>query len=119
MYKRGCANGKRTQSNMVSVASHLLYYSYYCIVQNSGRGKHDRIGSFKNLVRKTMTNCNELFLSSLIKISQSHIALKLNTTIIYFIIRCSVKMVCAFAMLGMVRGHHEYKDVWNVPSDGT
>ena len=74
--------------------------------------------AFKNLVGKTLANCIELFLSSSIRANHSHATLKLKTTIFYFIIRCGIKMVCAFAVSSVVKGHHEYKDVWNAFSDG-
>ena len=44
--------------------------------------------------------------------------LKLKTTIVYFIITCGVKMMGAFAVSSVVRGHHKYKDAWNAPSRG-
>ena len=76
-------------------------------MQNGGGGKVWRTGNFKNLVGKTLANCNELFLSSLIKTCNA----KLKTTIIYFIIMCGAKTVHAFAVSMVVRGYHEYKDV--------
>ena len=40
----------------------------------------------------------------------------LKITIVYFIIMCSAKAVCAFVVSSVVRGYHEYKDVWNAPT---
>ena len=31
---------------------------------------------------------------------------------------CGVKMVHMFAVSSVVRGHREYKDIWNAPNDG-
>ena len=43
--------------------------------------------------------------------------LNLKTTIIYFMITFSAKIVHTFAVSSMVKGYHKYKDVWNAPSD--
>ena len=72
------------------------------------------LAAFKNLVRKTLANCNELSLSSLIKTCH----MKFKTTIIYFI-TCSVKMVRMFVMSSVARGYHEYKDVWSASINRT
>ena len=85
-------------------------------MQNGGRGKLLQIGNFKNLVRKTLVNCNELSFSSLIKIRHSHATIDLKTTIIYFIIMCSAKIVHEFAVTSVIRRYHKYKDVWNAPN---
>ena len=61
-------------------------------------------------------NYNKLSLSS-IKTCHSHDMLNLKTTIVYFIIMCSARMVRAFAVSSVVGGYHEYKDVWNAPND--
>ena len=50
----------------VPISSYYYYY-YYRIAQNGGGGKLWRIGSFKNLVGKTLANCNESSLSCSIK----------------------------------------------------
>ena len=84
----------------------------YHIVQNSGREIFWQNGNFRNLVGKT---CNELSLSSSIKTHHSYAMLNLKTTIIYFIITCSAKMVHTFVVSSVVRGYHKYKDVWSAP----
>ena len=90
----------------------------YCMVQNGGGRKLWLTGRFKNLVGKTLANCSELSLSSLIKSRCPHAMLKLKTTIAYFTITCGFKLVHAFAVSSVMRGHHKYKDVWNAPIDG-
>ena len=62
-------------------------------------------------------NCKELSLSSSIKTRHSNAMLNLKTTIVYFIITHGTKMVHTFAASSVVRGYHEYKDVWNAPNE--
>ena len=75
----------------------------YRIVQNGGGGKLWRIGNFKNLVGKTLANCNELPLVFLDENTPLVRHAKLKTTIVYFIITCRGKMVHAFAVSSVVR----------------
>jgi len=42
----------------------------------------------------------------------SHTTLNFKTTIVYFVITCGAKIVHTFAVSSVVRGYHEYKDVW-------
>ena len=49
---------------------------------------------------KTLANCNKLSLS-LIKTRHA----KFKTTIVYFIITCGIKIVCAFAVSSVVKGN--------------
>ena len=76
-------------------------------------------GKYKTMVGKTLANSNELSLSPSIKTCHLGTTLNLNIKFTYFIITCSIKMVCAFGVSSLVRGHHDYKDVWNAPNDGT
>ena len=64
-----------------------------------------------------LVNCNVLSLSSSIKTHHLHATLNLKTTIIYFIIMCSAKVVHAFVVASVAREYHKYKDVWNAPID--
>ena len=48
------------------------FLTIYHIAQNSGGGKLWWIGNFKNLAGKTLANCNESSLFSLIKMHHSH-----------------------------------------------
>ena len=56
-----------------------------------------------NSVRKTLTNWNELSLSVSIKTCHSHTMLSCKTTVAYFTITCSAKMVHALAVSSVVR----------------
>ena len=61
---------------------------------------------------------NYPFLLRLKHTTRIRATLNLKTTIVYFIITCGAKMVCTFAVSSVVRGYHEYKDVWSAPKDG-
>ena len=52
------------------------------------------------------------------KFAMNYTTLNLKTTIVYFIITCSSKMVYAFVVTSVVRGYHKHKDVWSTPIDG-
>ena len=91
-------------SELNTLYMYVGLYSIYCITQNSGGGKLWQIDNFKNLVGKTLANCNELSLSFLTKTCLLHAMLNLKTTIGYFIIMCSTKMVIAFVVSSVVRG---------------
>ena len=71
-----------------------LTYLIYRIVQNGGGGKLWRIGNCKNLVGKTLANCNE---SSLSYPPLARHA-KFKATIVHFIIMCGAKMVQVFVV---------------------
>jgi len=68
--------------------------------------------SAKRWQGKTLADINELSLSCLIKTRHLHTMLNFKTTIIYFVIMCSTKMVHAFTVSSVVRRYHKYKDVW-------
>ena len=67
----------------------------YCIAQNGGGGKLWRIGNFKNLVGKTLANCNESSLSSSIKTHHSHAMLNLKPQSFILSSRVALKW-CAY-----------------------
>ena len=73
-------NGTETMKGLVT--------DVYHIAQNGGRGKLWQIGNFKNLAGKTLVNCNELSLFSLIKTRHLHAMINLKIITIYFIITC-------------------------------
>ena len=59
-----------------------------------------QLGNFKNLVEKTLANCNELSLSSSINTHRSHNLLHLKPQLF---IMCSTKMVHTFAVSSVAR----------------
>ena len=62
-----------------------------------------------------MANCNELSLSASIETCHSHATLNLKATIIYCIVTCGVKTMCAFAMSSVVRDTTNIKIIGMLP----